>query len=150
MRTRIVHILTLLLAAAAALSCSKADMSIEDMAGNPRVKSIVITGIVTDAQSGQPLENITIHFKAYPKDYPDAAPIIIDEVHTNSNGAYTIQTGVEIYEPLLCTLSAQDSKDIYESKTNQVIVSWSGTSFDNSSGTFVVNDCSFQLSKKQE
>mgnify|MGYP003457266671 FL=1 len=149
MRTRIAHILILLLAATVAVSCSKADMAIEDMAGNPGVKSIVITGIVTEAQNGQPLENITIHFKAYPKDSPDAAPIIIDEVHTNSNGAYTIQTGVEIYYPLLCTLSAEDSKDIYESKTNQVIVTWSGPSFDRNSGTFVVNDCTFQLKKAE-
>jgi putative lipoprotein (rSAM/lipoprotein system) len=148
MRTRIAHILTLLLAAAAALSCSKADMSIEDMAGNPRVKSIVITGIVTDAQNGQPLENITIHFKAYPKDSPDAAPIIIDEVHTNSKGEYTIQIYGDFHEPLLCTLSTQDSKDTYETKTNQVIISWNGTSFDKNSGTFVINDCSFQLSKR--
>lgn len=150
MRTRIAHILTLLLAAAAALSCSKADMSIEDMAGNPRVKSIVITGIVTDAQNGQPLENITIHFRAYPQEHPDADPIIIDEVHTTSNGTYTIQAYGEIYEPLLCVLTTQDNKEIYESKTNQVIISWSGISYDKSNGQFVVNDCTFQLSKKSE
>lgn len=150
MRTKIAHILILLLAATVAVSCSKADMAIEDMAGNPRVRSILITGAVMDAQSGQALEDITIHFRAYPQEHPDADPIIIDEVHTTSNGTYTIQAYGEIYEPLLCVLTTQDNKEIYESKTNQVIISWSGTSFDKSSGTFVINDCSFQLSKKSE
>ena len=150
MRTRIAHILILLLAATVAVSCSKADMAIEDMAGKPRVRSILITGAVMDAQSGQALENITIHLRAYPQDSPDASPIIIDEVHTNSNGEYTVQIYGDFHEPLLCTLSTQDSKDTYETKTNQVIISWSGTSFDKSSGTFVINDCSFQLNKKSE
>ena len=150
MRTKIAHILILLLAATVAVSCSKADMAIEDMAGNPRVRSILITGAVMDAQTGQALEDITIHFRAYPQEHPDADPIIIDEVHTTSNGTYTIQAYGEIYEPLLCVLTTQDNKEIYESKTNQVIISWNGISYDKTNGQFVVNDCTFQLSKKSE
>jgi hypothetical protein len=142
------YILTLLLAATAVLSCSKADIAIEDVVENTGERSIIITGAVTDAQNGQALEDITIHFKAYPQDSPDASPIIIDEVHTNSKGEYTIQIYGDFHEPLLCTLSTQDSKDTYETKTNQVIISWNGTSFDKNSGTFVINDCSFQLSKR--
>ena len=120
-----------------------------DMMGDKDTRSIIITGAVTDASTGQPLEDITIHFKAYPQDIPDASPIFTDEVHSTSSGTFTIHASGNIYESLLCVLTAQDAGNIYESKTNQVIVTWSGPSFDRNSGTFVVNDCTFQLKKAE-
>lgn len=113
------------------------------------LRSIVITGVVTDASSSQPLEDITIHFKAYPQGSPDASPLITDEVHTTSSGTFTIHASGEFHESLLCVLTAHDASDVYESKTNQVIVTWSGMSYDKDTGRFVVNDCSFQLQKAE-
>ena len=81
---------------------------------------------------------------------PGTSPLIIDEVHTTSKGTYTINVSGVINEPLLCILTAEDVTDAYEGKSNQVNISWRGTSFDRETGTFVVNDCSFQLSKKSE
>lgn len=151
MKKRILNILMLLLSAAVLASCSM-EMEPEhwgDMMGDKDIRSIIITGAVTDASTGQPLEDITIHFKAYPQDIPDASPIFTDEVHSTSSGTFTIHASGNIYESLLCVLTAQDAGNIYESKTNQVIVTWSGPSFDRNSGTFVVNDCTFQLKKAE-
>lgn len=152
MKNKILNILMLLSAMTALLSCSKemAGGIHGDAIGNPDIRSIIITGGVTDAESGQPLEDITIHFKAYPQDAPDASPVIIDEFHTTSSGTYTVHASGPIYESLLCVLTAQDANEVYESKTNQVIVSWSGMSYDKDAGQFVVNDCIFQLNKKSE
>lgn len=152
MRKKILNIFMILLAAAVCSSCSvdMFDGLALDMSSGERLRSITITGAVTDAQSGKPLEDITIYFKAYPQDTPDARPIISTEVHTTSNGTYTIQESEPIDESLLCVLTTQDANGVYESKTNQVIVSWSGLSYDKTSGQFIVNDCSFQLNKKSE
>lgn len=152
MKSKILNIFITLLAMAAISSCSKEMPGKADHVNTngDGLRSITITGAVTDAQSGKPLEDITIHFKAYPQDTPDASPLIIDEVHTTSNGTYTVHASGLLYEPLLCVLTAQDVKDVYESKTNQVIISWSGMSYDKESGQFVVNDCTFQLNKKSE
>lgn len=151
MKKKILNIFITLLAMAAISSCSKemSDVPEYDMMGEDGLRSIIITGAVSDAQNGQPLEGITIHFKAYPQDTPDASPIIIDEVHTTSTGTYTINVTGQIYEPLLCVLTTQDPGNVYESRTNQVIVTWSGTSYDRTNGRFVVNDCTFQLTKGQ-
>jgi hypothetical protein len=118
--------------------------------GNPDIRSVIITGVVTDAQNGQVLEDITIHFDAYPQNAPDTSPLLIDEVHTTSRGTYTIKVSGVIHKPLICILTAEDDTNAYESKSNQVNITWRGTSFDRKTGTFVVNDCSFQLNKKSE
>ena len=147
MKKDFLNILTMLLTMAAFLSCSKEMPGgiHEDAMGNPAIRSVIITGAVTDAQSGQVLEDITIHFEAYSQNAPGTSPLIIDEVHTTSKGTYTINVSGVINEPLLCILTAEDGTDAYEGKSN-----WRGTSFDRKTGTFVVNDCSFQLNKKSE
>lgn len=141
----------MLSATTALSSCSKDmfDASDRDLMVEEGLRSVVITGAVTDAKTGQPLEDITIHFKAYPKNNLEASPLIIDEVHTTSNGTYTINAAGKISEPLLCVLTAKDAQGIYDAKTNQVIVSWSGMSYDKKYGRFVVNDCTFQLTKAE-
>ena len=152
MKKDFLNILTMLLTMAAFFSCSKEMPGgfHEDAMGNPDIRSVIITGVVTDAQNGQVLEDITIHFDAYPQNAPGTSPLIIDEVHTTSKGTYTINVSGVINEPLLCILTAEDVTDAYEGKSNQVNISWRGTSFDRKTGTFVVNDCSFQLNKKSE
>ena len=50
--------------------------------------------------------------------------------------------------PLLCIVTAEDMKGIYESQTQQVLISWKNMSFDEIANMFVVNNCNFQLSKK--
>lgn len=151
MKHRIINILMALSAMTALVSCSTG-MDKEpshDMSESSDSRSIIITGAVTDAHDAYPLEDITIHFQAYPQDAPDASPIMTDEVYTTSNGTFTIHENVETYKSLLCVLTASDPDNIYASQTKQVIVTWGGTSYDKKSGTFVVNDCIFHLNKTE-
>ena len=84
-RTYISYIAALLSAATAVLSCSKGDfVPILDNEPAYHNRSILITGMVSDTY-GQPLEDITINFKAYPHDQADASPIrnIFDPLRRN-------------------------------------------------------------------
>jgi hypothetical protein len=151
MKKNILNIMMMLLTMAAFLSCSK------EMPGgihgdtmeNLDIRSIIITGAVTDAHNGQVLEDITIHFEAYHQNATDASPLIIDQVHTTSLGTYTINVSGDFNEPVLCILRSHDTRNIYASKTNHVNISWGGTSYDRKTGTFVVNDCNFQLNRAE-
>lgn len=149
MKNKILNIFMILLAATTLSSCSVdlADIAFDGLMDGNKIKSVVITGIVTDAQNGEPLKDIRIYFQAYPQNTPDAPSVMTSEVYTNKNGIFTIDVSGEIHESLLCTLTATDTEHVYESKTNQVIITWSGTSYDKSSGKFVVNDCSFQMTR---
>ena len=96
---------------------------------------------------GNPLEDITINFKAYPQDDADASPISSETVYTNSKGTYSIHADGDARQ-LLCTITAEDKSGTYEIQTKQVIVTWKGSSYDAETNMFIVNDCNFQLSRK--
>ena len=147
MKRVVIYMLMLLLVSTAVLSCSKGlfDQDASAMPSeNPR--AILISGSTIDSQSGSPLENITISFKAYPYNDPDAAPISAVEAYTSSKGTFTIQAA-GASQKLLCVLVANDKEGIYESQTKQVIVTWRGTSYDRYNNIFIVNDCKFNLEK---
>lgn len=148
MKKIILYISTLLLASAGLWSCSAEMMSDEDMAATAD-RCIFITGIVTDMDSGNKLEDIEIEFKAYPQNNAETAPpVAVDQVYTNSEGIFTIICN-GYHEPLLCVLVAKDAESLYESQTKQIMVTWSGPSYDHDSNMFVVNDCTFQLKKAE-
>ena len=129
------------------LSCSFDMMETDDNHAESNARSIIITGAVTDAETGNILEDITINYAAYLKDHPDSAPLTVDEIHSNSKGTFTIMSeGAD--QQLLCILIANDPKGIYDSQTKQIIVSWEGTSFDKHSNMFIINDCIFKLRRK--
>lgn len=142
------YALSLLLCLAALSSCSKAFDVEMDMGEVNNERSIYITGAVTDSDTGELLENIQIEFNAYLQADLDSPAVISDAVFTNSNGIFTIYCeGSE--SKLTCTLVAEDPEGLYKSQTKQILVSWSGTSFDKDNNTFVVNDCSFNLKKEE-
>ena len=150
MKKIISYIMLILLGTTALSSCSMEmfdnDSNITD---GGRWKEVIITGLVTDAESSKTLEDITIYFKAYPQDDAYAAPVATDEVHTGNNGVFTIQTPSNVSGNLYCTITAEDPKGIYQSNTKQIIVTWKGTSFDKELNLYVVNDCNFQLRKAE-
>lgn len=148
MKKLIIYILFSLLGTTVFSSCSVEIFdSEENKTGIGHGKRVIITGIVSDADSGSALEDITIHFKAYPQKNPDAAPVVTDEVHTGSNGAFTIMTPPTKPDQFLCTLTATDPDGQYESHTKQIIITWEGTSYDKDLQMYVVNNCNFQLKK---
>lgn len=150
MKKIISYIMLILLGTTVLSSCSMEmfdnDSNITD---GGRWKEVIITGLVSDAESSEALEDITIYFKAYPQADSDAAPVATDEVHTGNNGVFTIQTPSNVSGNLYCTITAEDPKGIYQSNTKQIIVTWKGTSFDKELNLYVVNDCNFQLRKAE-
>lgn len=146
-RTFITYIAALLSVATAVLSCSKGDYVVmPDMEGTITERSILITGYVSNME-GQALEDITITFKAYPKDDVNAAPISTDTAYSNSKGTFSIMAdGAEM--DLICLVNAEDPDGIYESQSQKIFVSWKGVSFDASNNQYIVNDCSFVLNRK--
>lgn len=146
-RTFITYIAALLSIATAVLSCSKGVYdSMPDMEGVLPEKSILITGSVSDME-GKALEDITITFKAYPKDDVNAAPISTETAYSNSKGTFSILADGADME-LLCIVTAEDQYGIYESQNQQIFVSWKGVSFDETANQYIVNDCSFILNRK--
>ena len=109
-------------------------------------KMISITGAVC-SQDGQVLEDIAITFRSYLQNDMDAALITTETVYSNSKGEFSIlAAGADT--DLFCILTAEDPSGLYESQTRKILVSWEGVSFDRSSNTYVVNDCSFVLDRK--
>lgn len=150
MKRTLIHIFILLLSTTAVLSCSA---EIPDAFNPPfdyeeSPMSILITGIVTDNDSGEPLEGISIKFKAFPRSGTESPSVVSDRVYTDNRGIFTIQTAAPEYS-LSCILIAEDENSVYDSRSKEIIVTWSGPSFDNNTNTFVVNDCNFSLTKKQ-
>ncbi len=142
-RTLICYMVTLLSVTTAVLSCS---VDMYDAEVPYQERTMLVTGSVSDT-SGNPLEDITITLKAYPQDDAAASPLTTETAYTNNKGTYSIHTkGYET--PLLCIITAEDMAGTYESKTQQVLISWKGLSFDEASNTFVVNDCNFNLNRK--
>ena len=150
MKKLVTYILLTLLGTTMLSSCSMevfdADSSITD---RDEQKELIITGLVTDSDNNTALEDISIYFRAYPQAEPDSSPIMNDEVHTGNNGIFTIQATSTDSGKLLCTLTAEDPKGIYQSQTKQIIITWKGTSYDKKLQKYVVNDCNFQLRKTE-
>lgn len=142
-RTLICYMVTLLSVTTAVLSCS---VDMYDAEVPYQERTMLVTGSVSDT-SGNPLEDITITLKAYPQDDAAASPLTTETAYTNNKGTYSIHAkGYET--PLLCIITAEDMAGTYESKTQKVLISWKGLSFDEASNTFVVNDCNFNLNRK--
>ena len=109
-------------------------------------RSILVTGSVSD-MDGKALEDITITLKAYPQDDAGASPVTSETTYSSNKGTYSIRAKGSDMQ-LICLITAEDMNGVYESLTQQVIISWKGMAFDEYSNMFIVNDCNFQLNKK--
>lgn len=146
MKRLITYALMVLLGTTVLFSCSEG-LAAPDMMETPdgRHNRFIISGLVTDAQNDKPLNDIKIRFEAYPQDKINTVPIATSEVYTTSEGIFFIEvTGLDS-TPLHCILTATDPQTYYQDRKTNVIVSWSGPSYDAYNKTFVVNDCNFQL-----
>lgn len=143
----ITKILALVVFATAALSCSKAFLGTDDP-GSAGERTIVVSGVVSDVATNNLLTGIKITFAAYSADNSiSILPLTTKTVYTDGKGVYTVEVK-GLSGNLNCTLTAESTEQSevrYESMTNKVLVSWTGTSFDPKKGLFVVNDCNFQM-----
>ncbi len=133
----------LLSVAMAALSCSKG------LPYEPYDKAsytIVVSGTASDKSDGTPLQNIGITLYAAEKAAGKEAVISTTEVRTDNNGSYTLTLG-GFSKPISASITASDPTGTYGTSQQEIRISWNGTSFDEYTGYFYVNDCDFYMEK---
>lgn len=127
-----------LLSIAAFCSCSK-DASLPR--GNAKV---IISGTVSDLYAKSAIEGAEIKFQIYEENESASRLIVERSVYTDSKGAYSLmEEGFD--STIRCTLIVSH-KDYY-SESQEIIVNWSGTSYDSDMNTFFVNECNIHLKK---
>lgn len=128
----------------AALSCSTAlphDKTVSDGEGP---YTIVVSGTASDKASGTPLKEIKISLHAAELLAGGEGEIRTTSVYTDSRGYFTL-TADKFSRPVSCTITAVDRNGIYGMARQELNISWSGTSFDEYTGYFYVNDCDFYM-----
>lgn len=132
------HILCLVVPVLALTSCSKDDSSLLEGEG-----TIIITGIVTDMATGNPLRDIKITFEAYT---PKGRLIETKTSYSSSDGIYGVEA--DGFNGIVnCIMTAEDASGVYQKAKIEINIPWKGTSFNREKGIFVVNDCNFYLDK---
>lgn len=106
--------------------------------------TVIITGVVSDKDSGTPLKDIKILYEAY-----SLRGKLIDTktVYSSGDGTYTIENGGYTSE-INCILKTVDSENIYSVGEIELNVDWNGSPFNKETSTFIVNNCNFYLKKK--
>lgn len=142
MRKTIAHIIILLLATTAVLSCSTGfQMDVPaDTAG------IEISGAVTDGETGEPLDEIKITLTTAQRQDIHTGNIL-KTAYTDNHGTFTIMAeGADGLRS--CILIAEDPDGIYETASQTVNITWSESNM--SQGIFYVNDIIFYLEKAEK
>ena len=141
-------ILTLSLLTAVTTSCSMAFLGDQEAALNGN-KTIVINGVVSDVVTNSPIPDMKITFSAYGENSLSVMPLVSTVTTTDDNGIYTVEV-FGFSDPVTCTVTAESTDETaneYETLTNKIVVTWSGTSYEAYTRTFYVNDCNFQMKK---
>ena len=140
----------LILLTTSALSCSSLILldTPEDNRHEENLK-LTINGVVSDVASNAPLPGIKVTLEAFAENSPSLLPDATKTVTTDEKGVYTIEAS-GFSGTISCTLTAESPEDAetrYETATNKVVVTWTGSSFDPETNTAYVNECNFQMSR---
>lgn len=136
------NIFAILLIVFGGLACSHTlvdDISVQDTGSH----KIILSGIVVDKDTNAPLEDIKITFSMYDQANPVSASLV-KNVYTDNKGVYNISIETRPKKSR-CTLYAESPDSGYVSSIQEINILWSGTSYDQNSGIFFVNNCNFQL-----
>lgn len=144
----IANILIVILSAIALTAC--AQMFLDDNGSTLEGEyKLVMSGIVSEAGSSKPISGIKITFSAFKENSISVLPLMTKTVYTDGKGIYNLEAG-GFSEAIRCTITAESTKqnDIaYENMSQDIVVTWSGDSFDEKNSTFFVNNCNFQMIK---
>ena len=147
---RLANILTAILSAIALTACGQIFLDDENKALEGEYR-LVMSGIVSEAGSNKSISGIKITFSAYMENSISVLPLMTKTVYTDGKGIYNRE--VEGFsEAIRCTITAEATKQndsAYEKQSQDIVVTWSGDSFDEESSTFFVNNCNFQLNKSR-
>ena len=136
----------LLSVSTAALSCSVDSGSGIHADQYEHSLTMVISGTASDRDSGSPLTDIKICLYASEMvtGKKDTTTVYTDE------RGYFIIKAEGFSRPVTCTIIAEDKTGEYEAGRQDLNISWNGTSFDEYTGYFYVNDCDFYLGKRYQ
>lgn len=118
--------------------CSCSDLKSSDIYVET---NIVINGTVSESGSGLPVEGVKLLLKGY---NASGNSVLSQDSYTDSQGTFNLKS-VYVNKAIRCTI-ATDHKE-YSSMQKEIIINWSGTSFDPESRTFYVNDCDFHIER---
>ncbi len=137
----ITNILILLLASTAVLSCSMAyDMM--DQEGEVGY-ALEISGKVSDAGTGSPIEEIRITVNAM----RNGKEVAEQHTYTDNQGNFMILLN-EAGRPSTVVLTADDINGRYVSVRQELMIPWD-SSHNIKDGIFYINNCNFHLSKPE-
>lgn len=129
----------------AALSCSMESPANTDLP-NENFYTVVVSGTASDKGNGTPLKGIRIRLHAAEIVSGSDGEVRTTTIYTDERGYFTL-TADGFTRPISCTITAEDSNGIYGFARHDLNISWSGTSFDEYTGYFYVNDCDFYMEK---
>lgn len=109
--------------------------------------TVIISGIVSDIKSGTPIEGVKINFQIYTGDITQTTPVDIQNAYTDSKGVFSIMSDGHI-SSVTCIIVTEHEE--YSSVRKELLINWSGTSYDFERKTFFVNDCDFHLEKSDK
>ena len=129
-----------LLSIAAFCSCSD---SMDPDYSDPSDKTVMINGTVSEISTRLPIEGVKIAFMAYGK---AGQPISTINAYTDSRGAFKLKAE-RIGTVVTCTLISEHPD--YSGIEKEIIINWTGPSYDPESRIFYINDCDFHLERKR-
>jgi hypothetical protein len=140
---KLLNIMTIwLLSIAAFCSCTNIEQTTET--GNV-YKTVIINGTVSEISSRQPIEGVKIAFMAYGKSGRTDEPVSSINAYTDSRGTFNLKAE-EIGTAVKCILTTEHPG--YSGVEKEIIINWTGPSYDPESKIFYVNDCDFHLARK--
>lgn len=146
MKKALVYILSAVLLTAFSASCSTGLEPVGDLENTGY--TIVISGTAADITTTEPLENVKITFYAAEVTEYGEGALVDRTVYTDNRGRFELTEG-GFQQKILCRITAEDQTGTYESSTQEMIVSWSGPSFNSETGSFYANDVNFYLKKEE-
>ena len=120
------------------IPCTKEDVSMLTGEG-----SVIISGIISDYDTGAPLKDIPVTYKAFSL---RGRMIDTKTAYTSDEGIYTIEAEGYTTE-INCLLTASESTGTYSESQIELNIDWNGTSFNQDEMSFIVNNCNFYLKK---
>ena len=136
--TRIIALLAML----TCISCGKALLLRSNDSLNGAKGNLLVTGTVSSLMDDAPIEGIEVTLTAFSQ--RGQTELAKDSCTSGHDGVF-ILTLSDIQDKMVCIIKAKDREAIYESAERTIIISWSDTSFDQQTSTFIVNDCNFKL-----
>ena len=148
MKNFFTHIISVLLASTALLSCSaeyNEDAMLPPVSNGSHEKTLIINGTVLSLHGDLPLEGIkiTLHAAEISSDNQETVSDNIVE-YTDNNGVFTLRSEGHVM-PISCEITAEDPNGAYMSGKHEIpLIQWDN-SYNMQGGIWYVNDCDFHL-----